>query len=374
VSDNHGIGLRQPWTGILGTAVSVILAFCIILWFKPATFMSWVAFLVIATVPIGLIMSLVWQTKYPKPAATLEQPLKGLYLLAFMLIIGFIVAAVSFAVGGKFVSPPGMYLIFYIITSVIAAFWLIIVFQCWPCAAIKKHPAFVGLGTLVLIYIVGHVINLFYNYGFLQGMPAYMPQLDPGGPFMAVNALTFMVSTVPCIVLLVLFDFWPVSLIAKKVPSLGKQPVFGILAGIWVVILSWIMWAIFVNGAHMEVMLYLVNIAVMFLFGQVIMLLMMQTWPFQGTPQPWRGIGLNILAIVLGFIMYYFYKAGCNFVTGGLPGGGPDYVFELWLASALLGMTFPIMTVYSNFLNFWPFTEPEPGPEGVSEAAAPEAE
>lgn len=364
MSDNQQVGLRQPWLGILGTVIVLILAFSVALWFKPDTFGSWVTFLAIASIPTMMVVSMVWQNNYPMPAAKLEQPLKGLYLFLISIGGGFLVASLSLAIAGGFVTPPGPQLIIFIVNSVPIAIWLIVVWQCWPMTAINQHPAFVGLGTLILTYIVNWVVlRIFFNFSFMQGSPSYVAKLDPGGLFMAANANVFLVSVVAVILFLILFDFWPLSSIAKKSPAFGKQPVFGIMASILVLILSYVLWFIFVNILQMDVTKYLVNVVCCYIFGQFIMLLMMQTYPFQITKQPVKGLAVNIMAVLLAFVMNYVYTKANILITGGLPSGAPNYALEMWISSALLAVTFPIMTVYSSFFSYWPLLEPVPKAE-----------
>jgi hypothetical protein len=53
-----------------------------------------------------------------------------------------------------------------------------------------------------------------------------------------------------------------------------------------------------------------------------------------------------------GLAMLYARLAGV--VTGALGSGPPAYESELWLASALLSVTFPFLIYYAEFLGFWP--------------------
>jgi len=39
--------------------------------------------------------------------------------------------------------------------------------------------------------------------------------------------------------------------------------------------------------------------------------------------------------------------------------GPPGYDFERWLASALLGVTFPLLVLYAEFFKFWPLQRAE---------------
>ena len=50
------------------------------------------------------------------------------------------------------------------------------------------------------------------------------------------------------------------------------------------------------------------------------------------------------------------YGALAPVVTGTLNSGPPPYDFEIWLASALLSVTFPFLIFYAEFFKFWPLT------------------
>jgi len=61
-------------------------------------------------------------------------------------------------------------------------------------------------------------------------------------------------------------------------------------------------------------------------------------------------------------VMYQLYKYFMGLHAGALPSGGAaGYIQELWLATALLGFTFPVIAAYTGFFNFWPLSEPKPG-------------
>ncbi len=131
------------------------MAFGIIVWFGTDTFLSWAGYLAMTLIPFSIIIGLVWQSNYPPPAAEMQQPLKGLYLLLINMIVGSVVAAWSLKTVGGFVTPPTPFLAFFTIMTVIITFWCVVVWQCWPAAGIKgDHPAFVGFGTLIVSYAV----------------------------------------------------------------------------------------------------------------------------------------------------------------------------------------------------------------------------
>jgi hypothetical protein len=63
---------------------------------------------------------------------------------------------------------------------------------------------------------------------------------------------------------------------------------------------------------------------------------------------------LILVAVVLSLASFALYKFACQ-KAFGLPSGPPSYDRELWLASAMLAVTFPMMVAYANFFQFWPF-------------------
>jgi len=363
MSNQQG-GLKQPLLGIMGFVVVLFIAYGIITWFKPETFIPWAGELSMCCIPFMIIAGLVWAGNYPAPAATMPQPQKGLYLLFLTMVVGSLVAAWSIRVIGNFVTPPTPPLIFFTIMSVIMTFWCVVVWQCWPATGIKgNHPAFVGLGTLIVSYAVAYILwKTCFNFDFMKGAPFYNAVMPPSGAYNAFFSLAFFLTALAVILVWLEFDFWPLSLIPPKVPAFGKQPIWGIVVSFFACIIGYIVQSIFVNGRGMDVFVYTLKVPICIIFGVFIMLLLMQTWPVQTVRQPLKGIVLLILNIILALVMYQLYKYFMGLHAGALPSGGAaGYVQELWLATALLGFTFPVIAAYSGFFNFWPFSEPKPG-------------
>ncbi len=48
------------------------------------------------------------------------------------------------------------------------------------------------------------------------------------------------------------------------------------------------------------------------------------------------------------------YGALAPMVTGVVNPGPPTYDYEIWLASALLSVTFPFLIFYAEYFKFWP--------------------
>ena len=90
---------------------------------------------------------------------------------------------------------------------------------------------------------------------------------------------------------------------------------------ILVIVISYIIQSIFVGSMGMDVVIYAVKVPICIIFGEFIMLLLMQTSPVQTVSQPGKGIILIIFSIILSVVMYHLYTWFSVHVTGGLPSG-----------------------------------------------------
>jgi hypothetical protein len=354
-------GMKKPLLGFLATVIVVFIAYALINIFTVPTFISWACCLTLCIIPIEIIVGLAWQGNYPPPAAKLEQPLKGFYLTFFCAIVAAIVAGWSIKTVGGYALPPTPFVIFFLIMMVIMTFFMVVVWQCWPAVGIKKHPAFIGFGTLIVAVIVAWILyKLCFNFGFMKGAPFYSAVLDPGGAFNAWKALAYFLTALAIMLLWLELDFWPLSSIAAKAPVVGKQPLWGIIVTIVILIVSYIIQSIFVDGLGVDPVIYAVQAPICTIFGCFIMLLLFQTWPVQTVKQPGKGIVLIIISLILALVMYRLYHWFSFLVAGTLPSGPPGYVLELWVATSLLCFTFPVIAAYSGFFSYWPLSEAKP--------------
>jgi hypothetical protein len=347
--------LKQPYLGIIATAVCIALSLAVCAVFDAATFGTWVTLILVAMVPAQIVLGLVWEAKYPTLLTRLPQPMKGLTLLALMAMAGLVVApATLFLIGGGFM-PPTPYAIMFIIFSVVVTFWLVTVMQCWPLTAISESAGFVGIGVWLLTYVLSYVLfSVFFDYGFFEGTPLYIEALDPKGLFNAWYSLSFAITTLVMMLSLVLLDFWPINVIVKRVDILGKQPFFGLLSTLFVLVLSYGFWYFFVICRDMDPVVYMARVPVSIVFGQFIMLTMLKTAPFQLLAQPLKGSVLLILSAILSVVMYEFYWWASGPIVGSLTTGAPEYQLDLWLASAMLAVTFPVFVIFAEFFGYWP--------------------
>ena len=76
--------------------------------------------------------------------------------------------------------------------------------------------------------------------------------------------------------------------------------------------------------------------------------------PWEGGPMLTGSSAAIGCAIDIGTVLARLYEMLAPRVTGQLAYGAPTYDLEIWLASALLGVTFPFLIFYAEFFKYWP--------------------
>ena len=305
MSNEQG-GLKQPFLGIMGFIVVLFITFGIVTWFGPGSLIAWAGELSMCCIPFMIIAGMVWGGKLSGACGEPGAAAEGSVPLLLSMIVGALVAGYSIKTVGGFATPPTPPLIFFTIMSVIMTFWCVVVWGCWPAAGIEgNHPAFVGFGTLIISYAFAFVLwKLLFNFDFMQGAPFYNAVMPPSGAYNAFSSLAFFITCLVVILAWVELDFWPLSAIAAKAPALAKQPIWGIVVSIIVCIIAYIIKMVFVDNMGMDVFVFTLKVSICMIFGEFIMLLVMQTWPVQTVKQPVKGIVLIILNIILALVMY----------------------------------------------------------------------
>jgi len=204
---------------------------------------------------------------------------------------------------------------------------------------------------LVACYVVnGLLFRIFFNYGFMQGAPIYVPSIDPHGMFNGWSALVFYVTALAGMFLILAFDLWPLT----ADPKIMQQPVLGIVWTIMALAIGLLAFYVGVDVLHMDVVHFLVTVPVPFIFGSIVVLNMLQNSLFASMTQPVKGIANTIAIVVAGAGLSWIYGLLAPTVTGTLNAGPPAYDFEIWLASSLLSVTFPFLIFYAEFFQYWP--------------------
>jgi hypothetical protein len=347
---------KQPFLGIAAAILVITVSLGFISLFDFPTFGGWVAFLMTCIIPMEIIIGVAWGTNQPAFAARQKQPVKGILLAALTIAAGIVVAPTYLAIAGGNLTPPGPVPSHAIIGSVIVTFWATIILGGWPFKPLIKNEIAAGLATLVFAYVMNLLLFwLFFDYGFMRNAPVYVPALDPHGIFTALNVLVFYVTFISIMFLMLSFDLWPL----RKFPAVMQQPVLGI---VWTAICLTLGGLVFWIGVHvmqMDVMVFLVTVPIPYIFGTIIVLNMLQNTLAAKLTQPAKGVINAGLVAIVGTALAQLYRALSGTVTGALHSGPPTYDMEIWLASALLAVTFPLLIFFAEFFKFWPLTKSE---------------
>jgi len=348
--------LKQPILGIAAAVVVMTVSLVFISLFDFSTFGSWVAFLMTCIIPMEITIGVAWGTNRPRFAARQKQPARGILLAALTVVAGTLVAPTYLALAGGNLIPPGPVPSHAIIGSVIVTFWATIIFGGWPFKAVIKNEIVAGLATLVSAYAVNLLLfRLLFDYGFMQDAPVYVPSLDPHGIFTALNVLVFYVTFISVMFLMLSFDLWPLT----KFPAVMQQPALGVVWTTLCLALGGLVFWIGTVVLRMDVMVFLVTVPIPFIFGTIIVLNMLQNSLAAKLTQPAKGLANAALVAVIGTALAQLYRAASGVVTGALHSGPPTYDMEIWLASALLAVTFPLLIFFAEFFKFWPLAKSE---------------
>jgi hypothetical protein len=350
------LNLKQPFAGFAASALVIAVSLGFISLFDAPKFVGWVAFCLISFIPMEIVVGVTWNCNHPGFAASLQQPAKGLALVLITLVVGVAGGAASFVVVGGKVSPPSPMLMTCTITAVIVTFWATIIWGGWPFTAMIKNPVAAGATMLVACYAVNYLLfRVLFDYAFMQRAPVYTASLDPHGLFNANLVLVFYLTFISIMFLVLNFDLWPFTLFH----SMMKQPVLGLVWTLLCLALGAIVFYIGIFALRMDPLQFMVRVPIPFIFGSILVLNMLQGSLFAKFSQPVKGV-LNALAsAVLGSVLAIFYGLLSRFISGPLSPGPPANEFEIWLASALLGVTFPFLIFYADFFQFWQIKNPE---------------
>lgn len=337
---------------VVATAVVLLLTSAICAAFSGPVLTTWVALFFIASTPAQIILALLWKAQHPAFIGRLAQPAKGIVLTSITALLGLVIGLALFHFAGAGVGPPTPMLMMLSMLGVVTTLWLIPVWHCWPFSALTSNQTVLGISILLAAYASAYVIfKLAFDFSFLIGTPIYVAELDPRGWLNAWMALSLLVTTVAVIVISLLLDFWPLS---RLLPS-RAQPLFGIVASIYVPLLAGSLFWFFTRVVGLDPVQHLVRVAVPLIYGVFLVDLMTRHQLLAGWAQPHRGFALAFIASVLAALVYPLYAHGATLLTGAaMASGPPTYELEIWVATAMLGITFPLMVVVADFFHFWP--------------------
>jgi len=340
--------VSQPTLGLVASAVVMAVSLGFVSLFPYDAFAGWVSFLLLGTIPMQIVIVAHWETT-PAFVAGRRQPLRGIVLTLVMVAATVVLSPLALAAVGEGVAPPGMIASHYAIVVVPTTFWLAIMMGGWPFTG-GKASVRSGLALLVASYAITWVVfRVFFGYGFLEGSPADLASA-PDGLFNGVMALVFYVTALAVMFLLLCFDLWPLTL----VPALRTQPALGLVWTVVVLAGAAIAITVGVTRPGADPMAFLTNVTVPFIFGTIVVLNMLQNSLFAGQRQPVKGLLNTIAAAAIGLVLAHLYRSLAPITTGTLAAGPPAYEAEIWLANALLSVTFPLLILYAALFAYWP--------------------
>ena len=344
--------MKQPVLGLVATAIGIVLALAFISLFSLPAFNGPVAFHLLCAIPFQVMAVVIWGAN-PSFVAKLSQPGKGAALLVVNLVAMAIITPLALMVAGEGINPPGPVPSHFAIIVVPTTFWLAIMWGGWPFNLFGKNPVVAGLALLIGAYVLTWIgFRLFFNYDFLQGAPPSVNLASaPHGMFNGVVALVFYVTALAAMFLVLCFDLWPLTL----APSVMQQPALGITWSIVCVVIAWVATYIGFTVMGTDPMVFLTRVTVPFIFGSIVVLNMFQNSLVKAA-QPLKGVVNTVLVIAIGQLLALLYRLAAPAVTGQLVSGPPAYDFEIWLANALLSVTFPFLIFIAAYFAYWPLT------------------
>ena len=348
--------MKQPVLGLVATAIGIVLALAFISLFTLPAFNGPVAFHLLCAIPFQVMTVVIWAAN-PSFVAKLSQPGKGAVLLIVNLVAMAIIAPLALMAVGEGINPPGPVPSHFVIIVVPTTFWLAIVWGGWPFNMFGIDAKITGIALLIAAYVLTWVgFRVFFNYDFLQGAP---PEVNlasaPHGLFNGVVALVFYVTALAAMFLVLCFDLWPLT----KTPSVMQQPTLGLTWSILCVIIAWAATYIGETVMGTDPMVFLTRVTVPFIFGSIVVLNMLQNSLAAKLAQPMKGIVNTVLVVVIGQVLAMLYRFAAPMVTGALVSGPPAYDYEIWLANALLSVTFPFLIFIAAYFGMWPLAKTE---------------
>jgi len=341
----------QPYKGLISITVALCVAAAVIGAVSFDFFVGELAVYCIAITPVLIVMDDIGAEALPGFIRTAPQPLQGLMKLLLAALIAIIPYLITIAVAGRGL-PSSSY---YMIPVVPVTLWSVIILGAFPWRHIFTNPKLSALGVLISCYAACWPIYfLLFDMGGFAGTPFYNPAYFADGLFNADHALTIIIAHALMIMISAALEFWPSRAICGLIT---KQPAAWLMPAISTALISagaFALWGLFTGPLGWDIASFQVRIVVSSIFGMFICLMIFETWPVQKQAQPIKGIALVIIAAVIGQAMFQLYSAAMPlFAT-------PDQINAAqyaWLASAMLGITFPSIVIYCRLLNRWPLRE-----------------
>lgn len=339
---------------VIHSLVLVVCSLLFIFLMTDSFYQNWFGYIAISAIPTLVIINAVWQFRVPQPITRVGgQPLRGFCFALFAFVIGLGVAAASLVAIGHGITPPTPFLMMFIILSVVMVMWQLLVFEGWPFAGLGSRAQ--GWAMLAASYLLAYLCYwLFFDFSLLPGMPEEWLQIAPKGLFEPWYAIVFSITTLGVLFALQLLEFRPFSLLKASGGVWGRQPGYGLVLGVCVLAVSLALMISATGYFALDPVNFMVRGPVSFLFGLFLVLDTTANQAFSKVRQPLRGLLLILASMAVGALMCLLYEWFMHWRLSRISSGAPGYAAELWLANAMLSMTFPLILIYCHFLDRWP--------------------
>lgn len=314
-------------------------------------FQGWISTWMMCGIPFQVVVAVLWGFKYPPAVSSMRQPLRGMVYTGLFLIVATAVLIVLFTLIGRgSVSPI---LTHYVILSVGVTLLVNIVFGGWPVRNSVREPFVQGVVMLVYCYLLTYIVFRFcFDYELFRGAPFYRAEVDPGGAFNGITALTFAVTGIAVMMMFTLFEMWPIAKILGEM----HPAVVGVATTACILGVTFAVYSIAIQVAGLDAMQFMVAGPVCFIFGVFVVDNLMQFQLFAGVTQPLKGVIKVGLCLACAIVMYTLYGYAQPVLVGDTLLGGPENNDgrEIWIANAMLATTFPMINVIAGDFGFWP--------------------
>lgn len=350
---------RQPWRGLFVLAVTILSSLALMKAFDIGTYTGVFGFTTMCFIPMFVVLGMWWNPFKVFDFGPIAVPFRGILLLALAGIVGILAGQAMISFVGKGVLLPHVTL--ELVCTVITVFFIALAFQFWPFN--RLSPVAGGFLTLVVAYFIGWLVaNELFNFRYLSYPAGIKPspvppvpfyaqggsleafkELSPSGPFRWEHGIAFYLWSLSVIFCFLLLNYWPFTIFRLR------QPLFGLVVIVCAFILSYVINYVGINLLNCEPLRFFLY-GVSLIFGSLLILVPMETWPGRALGKIGGLLNL-IIAIAVTILAYKVLFSIChaNF------GEGMKYPNDVFaLATLMLGSIFPMWAAYADLLEFWP--------------------
>ena len=328
----------------------IFLSLLVIVGMSHDFFNNWAGFLSISGIPALIIISNVWEGKAPFLSDKKPRILHISVLALIGFLVGYVVSKYAVFMFGNNATPPTVVAMMFVIFTVVMTIWVLLVFQGWPFTQNISHPVALVAALLFLIYLLATVLYfILFDFSGFGGLSADTYDRLPTGIFEPWFIIVTMITTLAVIFAFTLFEQMPLKIFTDRL----AQPFSGLLTLGVVLIISWAIMQI-VFTLKIDYVDFMVRGPISFLFGLFIVQDTTGNTLFLNKSKSFRGVILTSICLILGLSLYQAFEVFQGWWTVDLIAGSPIYQKELWLANAMLSVTFPMIIVIMSFFKGWP--------------------